>query len=113
MPEESKVLHADQYIVKLLGERENEIAKLQNKYDELLKRFVVLQVELDKYTKLKEMFVCELTTTETGYSINYKDGNLRTSIMYSWQLDPNDQPREFQELLDLLGLELPKIKENK
>ena len=113
MPEEKQVLHADQYVVKLLGERENEIAKLQDKYDELLKRFVVLQVELDKFTKVKEMFVCEPTVTGNGYSINFKDGNCRTSLKYSWQLDPSDQPRDFQELLDLLGLELPKVKENK
>ena len=113
MPEESKVLHADQYVVKLLGDKENELTKLQERYDELLKRFVVLQVELDKFTKIKEMFVCEPTINENGYSINFKDGNCRTSLKYSWQLDPNDQPREFQELLDLLGLELPKIKENK
>lgn len=109
MPEEKTILTADQYVVKLLGDKENELTKLQERYDELLKKFVKLQVELEKFASFKARFTCDLTVSTTGYSINYhNDNNTPTSLMYSWELDPNNQSQEFQELLDLLGLELPK-----
>ena len=109
MPEEKQVLTADQYVVKLLGDREKELTKLQDKYDELLKRHVKLQVQLEQVATFKARFTCDLTISKTGYSINYHiDNTTTTSLMYSWELDPNNQPKEFQELLDILGLELPK-----
>ena len=110
MPEEKTILTADQYVVKLLGDKENELTKLQERYDELLKKFVKLQVELEKSASFKARFTCDLTLSTTGYSINYhNDDNTTTSLMYSWELDPNKQTKEFQDLLDFLGLTLPEL----
>lgn len=106
--EEKIYLTSDQYVVKLLGEREQEIAKLNEKYDDLLKRFVVLQVKEKKFEQVKQMFTLEETSSGDGYQIAVRDddGRFQTSIAYCWnKKEPNQR---FLELLDLLGLELPK-----
>ena len=49
---EKVYLTSDQYVVKLLEEKEQEIVKLNEKYDDLLKRFVILQGENKKFDQL-------------------------------------------------------------
>ena len=41
---EKVYLTSDQYVVKLLEEKEQEIVKLNEKYDDLLKRFVISDI---------------------------------------------------------------------
>ena len=106
-------LTSDQFVVKLLGEREEQLAKLEEKYDDLVAKHVKLQAQLKAFEELKSNFECKLTTNGNGYEINYNPthGNYGQTIMYSWELDPANQDSKFQDLLDVLGLKLPKLEE--
>lgn len=108
---EKVYLTSDQYVVKLLGDKEQEIAKLNKKYDDLLKKFVALQDENKKYEELKKRFSVEETTEGQGYKIIIKDedGNYQSTFAYCW--DKEEPSPDFLKLLDLIGLTLPK--ENK
>ena len=110
---EKVYLTADQYVVKCLEEKDQEIAKLNEKYDELLARFVKLQAENRKFEQFKSNFECKITTSKNGYEINYNPthGNYGQTVMYSWELDPEKQDSKFQDLLNALGLKLPKLEE--
>lgn len=117
---EKVYLTADQYVVKCLEDKEQEIAKLNEKYDDLFKRFVILQGENKKFEELKKMFSLEETSTGNGYQITlYYNGSYQGTIAYCW--DKNDIPQEFLELLEIFGLDLPlpepnveeQLKENK
>lgn len=105
---EKVYLTSDQYVVKLLGEREEEIAKLNEKYDDLLKRFVVLQVENKKNEELKKTFSLEETALEGGYQLvfRYADGYCKNTLAYCWNKENPD--KEFLDLLELVGIEFPK-----
>lgn len=103
---EKVYLTADQYVVKCLEDKEQEIAKLNEKYDDLLKRFVTLQAENKKFEQLKKWFSLEETSTGNGYQIAVRDdGHYKSTIAYCWNKEEPDQ--EFLDLLDLLGLKLP------
>lgn len=94
-------------MVKLLEEKEQEIVKLNEKYDDLLKRFVILQGENKKFDQLKKWFNLEETTSGNGYQIVVRDEDNRyvSSVAYCWNKENPDQ--KFLDLLDLLGLEFP------
>ena len=104
---EKVYLTSDQYVVKLLEEKEQEIVKLNEKYDDLLKRFVVLQGENKKFERLKNWFKLEETSTGNGYQIVVIDENNHylNTVAYCWDKENPDQ--KFLDLLDLLGLEFP------
>lgn len=108
---EKVYLTADQYVVKCLEDKEQEIAKLNEKYDDLLKRFVVLQVENKKFEELKKWFSLEETSTGNGYQLvfRYADGYCKDTLAYCWNKENPD--KEFLDLLELVGIEFPK--ENK
>lgn len=104
---EKVYLTADQYVVKCLEDKEQEIAKLNEKYDDLLKRFVTLQAENKKFEQLKKWFKLEETSTGNGYQITVRDedGHYLNTAAYCWDKQNPDQ--KFVDLLDLLGLKLP------
>ena len=104
---EKVYLTSDQYVVKLLSEKEEEIAKLNEKYDDLLKRFVTLQVENKKYEELKKWFSLEETSTRDGYQlvIGDVDSYCKDTIAYCWNKEKPEQ--EFLDLLELVGIEFP------
>ena len=104
---EKVYLTSDQYVVKLLGDKEQEIAKLNEKYDDLLKKFVALQVENKNYEELKKWFSVEETTTGQGYQITIRDedGNYQSTLAYCWNKE--EPSPDFLKLLDLIGLTLP------
>lgn len=104
---EKVYLTSDQYVVKLLGEREEEIAKLNEKYDDLLKRFVVLQVENKKFAQVKQWFSLEETSTGNGYQIVVRDedGHYTSTLAYCWNKEEPDQ--KFLDLLELIGIKFP------
>ena len=104
---EKVYLTSDQYVVKLLEEKEQEIVKLNEKYDDLLKRFVVLQGENKKIDQLKKWFNLEETTSGNGYQIAVRDenGHYIGTVAYCWDKENPDQ--KFLDLLDLLGLKFP------
>ncbi len=109
---EKVYLTADQYVVKCLEDKEQEIAKQNEKYDDLLARFVKLQAENKKFERLKKWFKLEETSTGNGYQIVVRDENDRylNTAAYCWNKENPDQ--EFLDLLDLLGLEFPGAKNN-
>ena len=104
---EKVYLTSDQYVVKLLEEKEQEIVKLNEKYDDLLKRFVILQGENKKFDQLKKWFKLEETSTGNGYQVTVRDedGHYLNTAAYCWNKENPDQ--KFLDLLDLLGLEFP------
>ena len=112
---EKVYLTADQYVVKCLEDKEQEITELNEKYDDLLQRFVTLKAELKIFEELKARFECKVTTNKNGYEINYNPnhGDYGQTLMYSWELHPSKQSKEFQNLLDILCLTLPKLDEEK
>ena len=101
-------LTSDQYVVKALQEREQEIVKLNEKYDELLKKFLVLQRETFKFEEVKKWFSLQETATGNGYQVVVRDynGHYSNTVAYCW--NKNNPEKEFLDLLELLGLELPK-----
>ena len=103
---EKVYLTSDQYVVKLLEEKEQEIVKLNEKYDELLKKFLTLQGENKKFDQLKNWFRLEETSTGNGYQITVRDedGHYLNTAAYCWDKENPDQ--KFLDLLDLLGLSL-------
>lgn len=109
MPEKI-YLSADQYVVKKLEEREQEIALLNNKYDELLGKYLKTQAENKKFETIKHLFKVEETEINEGWKIAIYDkrGDYSCTVAYCWNKE-NPEP-EFLDLLDLLGLELPKEK---
>ena len=111
---EKVYLTSDQLVVKLLGEREEEITKLNERYDELLKKFVTLQAELKIFEELKSRFECKLTTNKCGYEINYNPdhSDYGQTVLYCWELDPAKIETKFQDLLDILCLSLPQVESN-
>ena len=108
---EKVYLTADQYVVKCLEEKDQQIAKQEEKYDDLLARFVKLQAKLKELDELKAMFECKVTINKNGFEINYNPEHNKYghTIMYSWELEPEKQSDEFKSLLNILGLELPKL----
>jgi len=102
---EKVYLTADQYVVKCLEEKDQEIAKLNEKYDDLLKRFVTLQAENKKFEQLKKWFSLEETSTGNGYqlAVRDEDGHYTSTIAYCWDKERPDQ--KFLDLLDLVGIE--------
>lgn len=112
---EKVYLTSDQLVVKLLGEREEEITKLNERYDELLKKFVTLQAELKIFEELKSRFECKLTTNKCGYEIDYnpEHNSYGQTVLYCWELDPAKIEPKFQNLLDILCLSLPQVESNK
>lgn len=104
---EKVYLTSDQYVVKLLEEKEQEIVKLNEKYDDLLKKFLNLKGKAEKLENLKEWFRVEETTSGNGYQIAVRDsdGHYIGTVAYSWDKENPDQ--KFLDLLDLLGLEFP------
>lgn len=103
---EKVYLTADQYVVKCLEDKEQEIAKLNEKYDDLLKRFVTLQAENKKFEQLKKMFSLEETSTGNGYQIVVRDdGNYKSTLAYCWNKEEPDQ--KFLDLLELIGIKFP------
>ena len=109
---EKVYLTSDQYVVKCLEDKEKEIAKLNEKYDDLFAKFVVLQAESKKFERLKKWFKLEETSTGNGYQIVVRDedGHYLNTAAYCWNKEEPDQ--EFKDLLDLLGLEFPGAKNN-
>lgn len=107
MSQKEIYLTADQYVVKCLEEKEEEISKLNKKYDDLLKRFVTLQTENKKFDELKKLFSLENTTTDNGYQIAVRDeeGRYTGTIAYCWNKEEPDQ--KFLDLLELVGIEFP------
>lgn len=115
---ELNVMSASQYVVWLLQEKEKELAEQQEKYDELLKEYLKVNLEntqnKEKLEKIRKFFKVEFNVGEnTGYHIQVLDlkGNYETTLAYSWESNPNKQEQEFLDLLDLFGLELPKKEE--
>lgn len=109
---EKVYLTSDQYVVKCLEDKEKEIAKLNEKYYDLLAKFVVLQAESKKFERLKKWFKLEEASTGNGYQIVVRDedGHYLNTAAYCWNKEEPDQ--EFKDLLDLLGLEFPGAKNN-
>ena len=107
MSQKEIYLTADQYVVKCLEEKEEEISKLNKKYDDLLKKFVTLQADSKKIDELKKLFKLEDTSSGNGYQIAVRDedGDYLGSIAYCWNKENLSQ--HFINLLDILGLELP------
>lgn len=103
---EKVYLTADQYVVKCLEEKEQEIVKLNEKYDDLLKKFLNLKGKAEKLENLKEWFRVEETSSGNGYQIAVRDsdGHYIGTVAYSWDKENLDQ--KFLDLLDLLGLSL-------
>ena len=108
---EKVYLTADQYVVKCLEDKEQEIAKLNEKYDDLLKRFVTLQTENKKFERLKNWFSLEETSSGNGYQIAIKDDDdcYIGALAYCW--DKRNPSQHFINLLGIFGLELPKEEE--
>lgn len=106
--EEKVYLTSDQYVVKLLGDKEKEIAKLNEKYDELLKRFVVLQAKNDKLQKIQKCFHIEKTLGGKGYQIVFRKTDNTYVGLYAMCFDGKSPDQEFLDALDLFGLQLPK-----
>ncbi len=104
---EKVYLTADQYVVKCLEEKEQEIAKLNEKYDDLLKRLVTLQVENQKYVALKRLFSLEETSSGNGYQIVVIDDEYDSKypVAFCWNKENPDQ--KFLDLLELIGIEFP------
>lgn len=104
---EKLYLTADQFVVKCLEDSEQEIARLNDKYDELLKKYVSLQNDIKRYEQLKQMFELQETLSQNGYQIVIKDAQ-GLNLMVSYCFDKENPEPEFLDLLDLLGMELPK-----
>ena len=104
---EKVYLTSDQYVVQQLEKKEREINELNEKYDDLLKRFVFLQTEDKKYEEIKKWFSLEETSTGNGYQVVVKerDGNCGYSIAYCWNKEEPDQ--KFLDLLELVGIKFP------
>ena len=100
-------LTSDQLVVKMLGEREEEIKKLNEKYDDLLAKYVKLQDEDKKFAQVKQWFSLEETTTGNGYQLVVKDysGRYSNTVAYCWNKEQPEQ--EFLDLLELVGIEYP------
>ena len=105
---EKVYLTSDQYVVKLLQQKEQELYDLNEKYNELLARFVKLQVENKKFEQVKQWFSLEETKLGSGYQLLVRDddGEFRNTVAYCW--NKKEPKKEFLELLELLGLSLPK-----
>lgn len=104
---EKLYLTADQFVVKCLEDSEQEIARLNDKYDELLKKYVSLQNDIKRYEQLKQKFELEETLSQNGYQIVIKDAQ-GLNLMLAYCFDKENPEPEFLDLLDLLGMELPK-----
>ena len=104
---EKVCLTADQYVVKCLEDKEKEIAKLNEKYDDLLARFVKLQAENKKFEELKKLFSLEETSTGNGYQlvVRDEDGHYTSTLAYCWNKEEPDQ--KFLDLLELVGIKFP------
>lgn len=104
---EKVYLTADQYVVKCLEDKEQEIAKLNEKYDDLLARFVKLQAENKKFEELKKMFSLEETSTGNGYQlvVRDEDGHYTSTLAYCWRKEEPEQ--KFLDLLELVGIKFP------
>ena len=104
---EKVYLTADQYVVKCLEEKDQQIAKLEEKYDDLLAKYVKLQVEDKKFAQVKQWFSLEETSTGSGYQLVVKDYNGRYSntVAYCWNKEKPEQ--EFLDLLELVGIKFP------
>ena len=104
---EKVYLTADQYVVKCLEEKDQQIVKLEEKYDDLLKKFVVLQVESKKFAQVKQWFALKETATGNGYQLVVRDddGDYRQTIAYCWNKEEPKQ--EFLDLLELIGIKFP------
>ena len=104
---EKVYLTADQYVVKCLEEKDEEIAKLNERYDDLLAKFVKLQAENKKFEQLKQWFSLEETTTGNGYQlvVRDEDGHYKNTIAYCWDKEQPDQ--KFLDLLELVGIKFP------
>ena len=104
---EKVYLTADQYVVKCLEEKDQQIAKLEEKYDELLARFVKLQAENRKFAQVKQWFSLQETATGNGYQlvVRDEDGRFLNTIAYCWNKEEPEQ--KFLDLLELVGIEFP------
>ena len=104
---EKVYLTADQYVVKCLEEKAQQIAKLEEKYDDLLAKYAKLQVENKKYEELKKLFSLEETSTGNGYQIVVRDedGHYTSTLAYCWSKEEPEQ--EFLDLLEIVGIEFP------
>lgn len=98
-------LTSDQYVVKELEESKEQVTKLNAKYDDLLAKYFKQLAEIKKLEEIKEKFELKRTSSDTGYGIYVNN----IAIEYQWDGCKND---DFQKLLDLLGLELPKGENN-
>ena len=104
---EKVYLTSDQYVVKLLQQKEQELYDLNEKYNELLARFVKLQVENKKFEQVKQWFSLEETSTGNGYQIIVRDedGNYTSTLAYCWNKEEPDQ--KFLDLFELIGIKFP------
>lgn len=104
---EKVYLTADQYVVKCLEDKEQEIAKLNEKYDDLFARYVKLQVEDKKFAQVKQWFSLEETSTGSGYQlvVRGEDGHYTSAIAYCWNKEEPEQ--KFLDLLELVGINFP------
>ena len=104
---EKVYLNADQYVVKCLEEKDQQIAKLEEKYDDLLAKYVKLQVEDKKFEELKRLFSLEETSTGNGYQlvVRVEDGHYISTLAYCWNKEEPDQ--KFLDLLELVGIKFP------
>ena len=103
---EKVYLTADQYVVQQLEKKEREINELNEKYDDLLKRFVFLQTENKKYEEIKKWFSIKETSTGNGYQLVVRDEDGHTSTLaYCWNKEEPDQ--KFLDLLELIGIKFP------
>ena len=104
---EKVYLTSDQYVVKLLQQKEQELYDLNERYNDLLARFVKLQVENKKFEQVKQWFSLEETSTGSGYQLVVKDYNGRYSntVAYCWNKEQPEQ--EFLDLLELVGIKFP------
>ena len=104
---EKVYLTSDQYVVKLLQQKEQELDDLNERYNNLIKKFIDSQSAIRKYEEVKSMFALEETSSGNGYQVVVKerDGNCSYSIAYCWNKEKPNQ--EFLDLLELLGIKFP------
>lgn len=111
--QDGTLLSAEQVVVSLLQQAQQEIALNNEKYDELLKEYLKAQVELAKYNEVKKFFTVEQNAgMNTGYHINMLNskGYYADTFIYLWEGASEEEKNEFKHFLDIFGLEMPSAK---
>lgn len=107
------ILSAEQVVVSLLQQAQQEIALNNEKYDELLKEYLKAQVELAKYNEVKKYFRLDKNAGEnTGWHITMLNSReyYADTFIYLWEGASEEEKNEFKHFLDIFGLEMPPAK---